>query len=217
HFYQSGSPKVLINIGENGLYHNGPNGTPYGAIAGVTPPSYADTVSALSTLGVSVISILGTTMSTGDAVQLAQDTGAISGSSAPYVFHDESSTLWQDLADAVVHITEAHTYGVQHSLMDDPEDTFDARTLIGSIVPSEVNPECTAGLISSDFSSFENVAGGDTLCYDITSDYSTAPPLPTEPQLFKATVILFATDNTIIAEREIYILIPAVHTAPFTG
>jgi len=208
HFRDGAVP--IIVLFSDAQFHNGPRGANYGAISGVTPPTYAATVAALNAIHARVIGVSSSSYGRPDMVSLATDTGTVDGTGTPLVYdqYGGAGDFGTQVVEAVSDVANMVPMDIAALALDDETDTVDARVFIDRIVPTEAPVEpCTLGLTIVD-SGYAGVLPGSTVCFDIVAAQNDTVEPTAEPQLYKATVQVWGDEVTILDERDIFFLIP---------
>lgn len=216
HFRSEALPVVVLIT--DAVFHNGPSGNNYGAMPGVTPPSYAQTVTALSGIHARVIGInSGDAQSRTDLTALANATGSI-GPGGPLVYDiaGDGTGLAARVLDGIAALAPT---GVDISavMVDDPTDSVDAvAAFVDHVVPNVSGAgACASGLSITDDDgdgtedTFLDVSAGTTVCFDILPQSNTSVAATSEPQLFNAVVQIWLDKVTLVDERNVYFVVPA--------
>jgi len=208
--FRPGALPIIIVFGDYN-WHNGPGGSaPYPWPS----PTYAETVTALTSIGARVIPVVnsfGTPPA--DYNQIAIDTGTVRADGTPLVFSIMAGGTGLDAAvvDAVVELTSATPQDVNtrtENVAGNP-DEFDATLFIKSIIPDEGYRDGIAGTgyDSKDDTTFYGVIPGTLVDFDIDF-YNDVRPPATVTQIFQARIIVVGNGVADLDSRNVYILVP---------
>ncbi len=172
-FSDAAAPIVLLFT--DAPFHGGPeSAAPYVNVE-PAPPTYEETLTALSAIGARVVVIYsGLPADAGDARRLAADTGAIDAAGEPLVL--TISQRGEGLDDAVVRAVEQlvaeSALEVDAVVLDVPGDAFDAPSLVRSVSAVRVEPSENARAIGDHFA---EVRPGARLAFQIELDVHALP------------------------------------------
>jgi hypothetical protein len=208
--FRPGALPIILVFGDY-LWHNGPGGTaPYPW----PTPTYAETVTALNSIGARVIPIVNSFgTAPADYTQIALDTGAVRADGSPLVFSISTGGTGLDatVVDAVVELTSGTPQDVNtrtENVAGNP-DGFDATLFIQAIVPDEGYRDGIAGTgyTSKDDTTFYGVIPGTLVDFDIDFHNDVRPPA-TVTQIFRARIIVVGNGVADLDSRNVYILVP---------
>ncbi len=231
--FRSGAVPIVILITDIN-FHNGPGGTsPYdNSCLGITAPTYADAIAALTGIGAKVIGInVGGGAS--DLLTTARDTGAVDTGGTPLVYNTDwgGTGLGTEVVTGVQTLATSVPLRIDAVPVDDPSDAVDApREFIeyieanasGESIEDPVTHEmriCTTtdplpvdetGDGHPDY--FPRVLPGTSVCFDIHAKRNVTVPATREPQMFRATIQVQGDRITILDERDVFFLVPPVIT-----
>jgi hypothetical protein len=214
--FRSGSVPIIVLI-TDAPFHNGPAGTDYTGIPGVTPPTYAETVAALNAIHARVIGVNSSGGYHSDLVQIATDTGTV-GASGPLVYDIgwDGSGLGDQVIDGVAEVASSVPMDITAVAVDDPSDAVNALTaFVQSVVPNTTaGAPCTPGLTTLDYSgdgvadTFVDVTPGTIVCFDVIPKQNDTVAPTADPQTFMATIQVWGDHVTVLDERDVYFLVP---------
>ena len=207
--FRSGAVPVIVML-TDANFHNGPGGSSaYGAIPGVTPPTYDQIVTELNAIHARVIGV-----NSGGAgpnlEQLARDTGTVDAAGNPLVYNISGSGggLGEEIITAIGDVANAIPMDISARLVDDPSDEVDTGLFVESVSPTpDPAPPCTAGL-TVEGDAYVSVLPGATVCFDINARQNETVEPTLVPQMYLATVEVWGDDVTRLDERAVYFLIP---------
>jgi hypothetical protein len=202
-------------------FHNGPGGAnAYGWIPGVTPPTYASTVTALNDIHARVIGVnSGDSYGRPHLIQIANDTGTV-GPAGPLVYDipGNGSGLGAQVINAVRDLASGVPMDITVYPVDDPDDDIDAvAAFIERVEPNVAGVGgCRGGLRTADsdrdgvLDTFTGVTPGTTVCFDVVPRENTTVEPTDRPQTFIANIQVWGDHVTLLDERDVYFLVPAV-------
>jgi hypothetical protein len=227
--FRSGAVPIVILITDIN-FHNGPGGTSAydNGCLGITAPTYADAVAALTGIGAKVIGI-NTGGGASDLLTLARDTGAVDLGGTPLVYNIgwDGTGLGTEVVNAVQTLATSVPLRIDAVPADDPSDAVDAPAEFIAYIEANASGDtihdpvtgtdriCTTtdplpvdetGDGHPDY--FPRVLPGTSVCFDIHPKRNTTVPALREPQMFRATIQVMGDRITILDERDVFFLVP---------
>jgi len=206
----------VIFLFTDAAFHNGPDGdNPYlPALAGTPTATYGQAIGALTDNGIRVIGFWsgGDDEGLSDVQRTARDTQATRRDGSPLVFDigrsgerldDRVVEAMQDFADGIVLDIDAIP------LDPTPDDGFDVRTLVESIVPLRAEPMSGIGGIDDATGTFLDVRAGTEVVFQVRVRTGVVMPT-TEPQEFLLDVQFRGDGRSNLGVRRVRIVIPAL-------
>lgn len=209
--FRAGAVPIIV-LFSDAWFHNGPSGYAYGTIAGVTPPTYAQTVDALNAIHARVIGV-NSSSARSDMEQIGRDTGTVDASGTPFVY-DQGGDFGNLVVEAVMAVAHGVPMDIAARAVDDPTDEVDAMLFIDRIVPATTAADPCASGLTVEGDAFIDVLPGTMVCFDIFAARNETVEPTTEPQIYMATVQVWGDDVTVLDERNVYFLIPPVIEGP---
>jgi hypothetical protein len=218
--FREGSVPIIVLL-TDAPFHNGPlRANPYGVIPGVTPPTYDQTVEALNEIHARVIGVnSGGAIGRVHLVELATDTGTV-GARGPLVYDIAGTGV--GLGDQVISAVQALASGVPLDItvraVDAPDDEVNAvEAFISRVEPNVAGlGDCAGGLTTDDddddgvLDTFLSVIPGTTVCFDVVPRMNETIESTGRPQSFRATIQVWGDHVTLLDERDVFFLVPAV-------
>jgi hypothetical protein len=231
--FREGAVPIVVLITDAEM-HNGPgSANPYSAtVGGIRPPTYDEARAALSLRSIRALGV-----STGDGRarphldQLARDTGAVDAGGSPLVYDvpRDGTGLGDQVVRGVETLASSVPIRIDAQAVDDPSDTVDAVAAFieyleanasGATVHDPVSGAdrtCTStvpppvdGTGDGHPDTFPSLLPGTSICYDIHARRNATVPATAEPQMFRATIRVRGDGITVLDEREVFFLVPAV-------
>jgi hypothetical protein len=227
--FRSGAVPIVILITDV-YFHNGPTGgSPYdNGCLGITAPTYADAIAALTGIGAKVIGInVGGGGS--DLATTAIDTGAVDTGGTPLVY----STDWGGTGLGTEVVTGVQTLATSVPLridavpVDDPADAVNAPVEFIEYIEANASGESITDPVTGEVrictttdplpvdetgdghpDYFPRVLPGTSVCFDIHAKRNVTVPATREPQMFRATIQVQGDRITILDERDVFFLVP---------
>ncbi|MFH1811743.1 MAG: hypothetical protein ABIJ09_23590 [Pseudomonadota bacterium] len=215
--FRSGALPVIVLI-TDAVFHNGPSDYAYGAIPGVTPPTYAETVTALNSIHARVIGINSGGASTHtDLAALANATDTVDGS-GPLVYDipDNGAGLaTQVLAGFQALVPPGMDITAQ--AVDDTSDGLDAvATFIDRVeADASASPSCAGEFTIIDYTSdgtndtYRDVGQGKQVCFSVVARDNSSVAAQDTAQVFHAMLQIWGDHVVLLEQRDLYFVVPA--------
>jgi hypothetical protein len=220
----------VIMLFTDSQFHNGPAGVnAYGAIPGVTPPTYDMAVSELLGRNIKVIGVNSGSTYGGPHLQaIARDTGAIdslTGLPMSYDINADGTGLGTQVINAVQTLANNVPIRVDAQFVDDPSDAYDTQTAFLDYIEANVTGDsildpatgttriCTT-LATGDSDGdghpdyFPSLLPGTSVCWDIHVKTNETVPATPDAQIFRATINVIGDLFTPLDSRDIFFLVP---------
>ncbi len=213
--FRDGAVPIVVLIGDNS-FHNGPGGAaPYYGIPGA--PTYADTIAALRTRNVRVISVWTSGTGVAHIRQLATDTGAVDGSGNPLVTTGTGGTVGNNVIDQIRILANQSRFDISVRFDDDPSDGVDTFAAFVDRIEANEAGDAARGCeprAASDTDgdgikdTFPDVTAGTRVCFDIVVKENTTVMPTADPQIFRATLTVLGDGFTELNSRDVFFLVP---------
>jgi hypothetical protein len=201
----------VVLLATDAPMHNGPPGVPpfadYTFTSPATPHGYAETVSALRGLGVTVIGLGATDPGRPSPMpHLNQLVTDVDTHHMPLVFDigNSGDRIGQDIVMALETLADAVPLDVSASVEDVPGDDIDARTLVTAVRASSANP--TGNVAGMSGSTFAGVIPGTSLTFQIDVDGSVLPPSPMRREVRARVVFRDAGRSRVGSEDVLFVI-----------
>lgn len=191
--------------------HNGPPGVPpisnY-AFTGPAPHQYAETVTALRNLGVTVIGLGATDPGRPSPIpHLTALVNDVDTHHMPLVFDigNAGDRIGQDIVMALETLADAVPLDVSAEIDDVPGDGIDARTLVTAVRAVSASP--MSGIAGISGSTFAGVIPGTVLTFEIDVDGSVLPPSTMRREV-RARVVFRDAGRSRVGSDDVIFVIP---------
>lgn len=181
-------------------------------VSGWDPPTWTETVNALTARGVKVITVEssgGNANVVDDAIDLGNATGSVDSSGSPFVFSiaSDGTGISSAIVDAVQDLADYSTSNVTAVVNDNTATgAVDERDFVDSIVAVSFPAGRCSG-ISPDFSTFEDCLPGTNVVFDATLRNDVVMPTSVI-QEFNFTISIFADGTFLLDTVPVRIIIP---------
>ncbi|MEO8705023.1 MAG: hypothetical protein ABI867_33530 [Kofleriaceae bacterium] len=185
-------------------------------------PNWAATVvPQFTNRGARLVGILGSGIAANTDTQLRQmatDTGAIDAANgnAPLVFQGAGAAAPTAIKNGILTLANGLPLDINALTNDDPADAVNAVTsFVDHIETLQLGTAaCANGLndIDTNADTFDDkylaVRTGTPVCWKLFSKQNTTVPATDQPQLFRATVVVFGDGITELDRRDVFFLVP---------
>lgn len=221
---------ILVMVGDEDYdesYRTGGNDCTGGRCTScATFPSETEIIDALGAIRARLI-VLGPTGRSAEWTPIVRATGAVDAAGMPLIFPMAGGTTVDSaVVDAIIALAQNTPLDISARARDaDDGDGVDATAFIerievnaagGVADPRDATRICVGAppltAIDADgdghLDTFEDVAPGTPVCFDIVARTNTTVPPTLMPQLFRAYVDVVADGITVLDTREVYFLVP---------
>lgn len=202
----------VVLLATDAPMHNGPPGVPpnadYAFTSPATPHGYAETVTALRNVGVTVIGLGATDPGRPSPLpHLMQLVTDVDTHHMPLVFDigNAGDRIGQDIVMALETLASSVPLDVSASVEDVPGDAIDARTLVTAVRATSASP--MSGIAGISGSTFAGVVPGTLLTFQIDVDGSVLPPSTMRREV-RARVVFRDGGRSRIGSEDVLFVIP---------